>query len=227
MNDLIYDALMLGRNKSVSREEYLVYKKDKSPVSFKVQENEITFQNVMNDTSGIVHIELCSEGFAEIEVYTQDAFIELPGKVFTTDEFRSGVYEFTFTVRAGKLHAGRNYAMISFRTPVCTSCTKVVVYNQIVPVASDSTRKTIGLLCRDYLDLRLGNLFQTEWQNRALKILDNISGSDRNDLFLSLYKANVLISCERYEEAKSLIDFVSGQITRLPRTEWEIGRAHV
>lgn len=223
MNELIYDALMLGRNKFVAREEYLTAKGEKQPVSFEAQEHNLYLTNIMSDTSGIIHIKLLCEGFAEIEVFADDDFITLERKVITTDDFTDGEFPLTFTILAERLHDGRNFARIVFRTPVCTSETRIIVHNQLVAAVSDqSRRRAIASVYRDYLDLRLGNLFQTEWQERAMKALSTINGSERMDLYLSLYKANVLISMERFEEARDLIEFVSGQITKLSDHEWDL-----
>lgn len=223
MNDLVYDALMLGRNKYVAREEYLTAKGEKKPVAFEAQEHNLYLSNITSDTSGIIHLKMLEEGFAEIEVFSEDSFIILDRKVITSDDFTDGEYALTFEVKADKLHDGRNFAMILFRTPICTSQTRIIVHNQIVAAVSDQKqRRAMASVYRDYLDLRLGNLFQTEWQERALKSLADISGSDRTDLFLYLYKASVLISMERFEEAHNLIEFVSGQITKISDSEWNL-----
>lgn len=223
MNDLIYDALMLGRNKKVAREEYLTAIGDKEQVRFEAQEKNIRFSDVVNDTTGIIHLKITAPGYAEIEAYSEDPIISFEKKVVTTEEFKDSVLEFSFNVLAEKLHNGKNYARITFRNPVCSSSVNVLIDNSLrVGYAQTSSRRKIALLERSYIDLRLGNLFQTEWQEKTLTILNEVNGGNVADMFLMLYKANVLISCERYEEAESLMEFVSAQMRKLNERNWDL-----
>ena len=223
MSELIYDALMLGRNKNVAREEYLTANGDKAPFSFEAQEKSITFSNVMNDTTGIVHLKVCSEGYGEIEVYSQDLIISFERKVITTEDFKNGTMEFTFNVLSEKLHDGRNFARIVFRTPICSASVDIVVDNTIrLGLGEKSSKQKAAALCRAYIDLRLGNLFQTEWQQKTLDIIGEVNGSNVSDMFLMLYKANVLIASECMDEARHIIDFVGSQIQKLPGREWDL-----
>lgn len=223
MSDLIFDALMLGRNKKVAREEYLTAIGDKEEVRFESEEKRIRFSDVVNDTTGIIHLKICTPGYAEIEVYSEDTIISFDRKVISTEEFKDGVLEFSFNVLADKLHNGKNYSRITFRNPTCSCSVEIIVDNSVrVGYTMSSSRKKIAMLERAYIDLRLGNLFQTEWQEKTLGILNEVNGGNVTDMFFMLYKANVLISCERYSEANSLIEFVGSQMQKLPERDWDL-----
>lgn len=223
MSDLIFDALMLGRNRNVAREEYLTYIGDKNAACFEAQEKRINFSDITSDTTGIIHLKMSVPGYSEIEIYSDDRIINFDKKVITSDEFQEDGYEFSFTVIASNLHNGRNFARIIFRNPVCSCDVDIIVDNSVrIGYAGTSRRGRVASLLRSYIDLRLGNLFQTEWQEKMLDELSDVSGGDISDMFLLLYKANVLISCGRQKEAGDLIEFVGSQLQKLPTREWEL-----
>ena len=214
---------MLGRNKKVAREEYLTSLGDKEAVRFEAQEKNICFSDVVNDITGIIHLKMSVPGYAEIEVFSRDQFISFDRKVITSDDFKDGICEFSFTVIAQALHNGKNFARITFRTPVCAAQTDIVVDNSVrVGYAQTNSRRKLALLERTYIDFRLGNLFQTEWQEKSLEILGEVNGGNVYDMFLMLYKANVLISCGRMSEADSLMEFVWEQMQKLKERNWDL-----
>ncbi|MCF0142740.1 MAG: hypothetical protein HUJ75_05125, partial [Parasporobacterium sp.] len=61
----------------------------------------------------------------------------------------------------------------------------------------------------------LRTISREEWAERTEKLLADINGSDSDELFLTLYKAQYLIGSERFEEAKALIEFISTQLNKL------------
>ena len=214
---------MLGRNKKVAREEYLTSIGDKSAFCFESQEKNIILTDISEDTTGIVHLKVTSEGYGEIEVYSEDRMIGFDRKVVTTDEFTDGTLDFSFKILAASLHSGKNFGRIVFRTPVCRTQVNITVDNSLrLGFSEKSAREKTAALCRAYVDLRLGNLFQTEWQEKTLGIIGDVNGGNVADMFLMLYKANVLISMERYTEAKNLIEFVGIQMQKLPERNWDL-----
>ncbi len=214
---------MLGRNKNVAREEYLAAKNEKEPADFEVKETTLYLSDVTSDANGVIHLGMSKPGFLEIESFCQDAFISFDKKVINTDDFTDEGYVFLFTVKAKKLHNGKNFARITFRTPRKSVHVDVIVHNNIyVSFANGSSKDIRVKLCRDYIDLRTGKLFQTEWQEKTEALLASVSGNDAGELYLILYRANVLIAAGRYEEAKNLIEFTASQMSKLTEKNWEL-----
>ena len=223
MTDLIYDALMLGRNKNIAGEEYLCAAGKKPGAFFAAKEDSLYFSDIENDMTGIIHLVMKEKGYAEIEIYCIDRFIETGSRVITTDEFEEDEANVIFCIKADRLHAGRNFARITFRTPQCSCSVDIVIQNGVISGRSYHTeRAKLAQLCDTYLDLRIGSLFQTEWQERSLEIIGDINGSSPIDLCLLLYKANILIADEKYQEADYLIEFAAAQIPKLPNKNWDL-----
>ncbi|MGI6071636.1 MAG: DUF5717 family protein [Lachnospiraceae bacterium] len=223
MNDLLYDALMLGRNKDVAREEFLSARGKKAPVLCNTKETNLYFSDILEDTTGIIHFQLENEGYAEMEVCCGDDFIVFDRKVISTDDFQNGAFDFTFTVKAANLHNGKNFGRIIFRNPVMNISVDIIVHNKIrVSFGGGNFKTVFARICRDYINLRTGKIFRGEWQDTTEKLLKNIGGGDAEELFLILYRVSVLLAMERREEAGNLIEFVSGQLQKLGESHWDL-----
>ncbi len=161
MDNLLYDALMLGRNKEVAREEYLAATGEKLPAQFRAVENEIELTGRTDEMTGVIHLELVVPGYLEIECYCESNTISFEKKVITTEEFTDGSFEFEFMVDGTALHTGRNFARIEFRTVRDTESVCVCIDNRIrAGLGRPREKNRIAALTRDYLDLRCGSLFQ-------------------------------------------------------------------
>ncbi len=216
MDNLLYDALMLGRNKEVAREEYLAATGEKLPAQFRAVKNEIELTGRTDEMTGVIHLELVVPGYLEIECYCESNTISFEKKVITTEEFTDGSFEFEFMVDGTALHTGRNFARIEFRTVRDTESVCVCIDNRIrAGLGRPREKKRIAALTRDYLDLRCGSLFQEEWQEKTKELLSEVNGSDTEDIFLLLYRANLLVSEGKNDEAREIISFAGQQLAKL------------
>ena len=210
---------MLGRNKKVAIEEYMVSAKEKEPAAFEAEEKDIYIRDCISDTEGSARLKLTAPGYLEIEVFSPDNALCPEKKVITSEDFKNNIYDLKFRIRSKFLHNGKNFSKIVLRTPTCTQEVNVVLDNKIrTGMGGMSYRKIFSEMCRDYIDLQTGKLFQGEWLEKYMKLLDGINGSDVPDLFLLLFKANVMISAGMSAEAKNLIDFTASQMRRLPES---------
>lgn len=214
---------MLGRNKKTAIEEYMVSSGAKEPAAFEAEKKEICICDCLSDTQESVRIRLTAPGYLEIEVFSAGSAICPERKVITTDEFTDGVYDLGFRIRSGFLHNGKNFAKIVLRTPTQSQTIKIILDNKIRTGSGGTAyKKIVAGMCRDYLDLQIGRLFQGDWQEKYTELLKNINGSDITDLFLLLFKVNVLSGQGRGEEAGNLLSFVAAQMRKLPEVPPEL-----
>ena len=223
MNNLLYNALMLGRNKEVENEEFLVAEEKKEPAAFKVIEEKIDIPEVIEDTPFTVHLELVKEGYLEIEVFCVDDIIQLERKIITTEDFADNKFEFKLVFLGNKIHNGMNFTELIFRTSNQEFKIPVTVDNRIKLVNGIDVEKQISVtLTKNYLDFRLNRIPQKEWIRRGLELLDNITGNDRKALFWMLYKAQLYIADGRDYEALNILEYVEEQLPKLLKPDYEL-----
>ncbi len=223
MGELLYDALMLGRNKKVAEEEYLVAREEKKPARFELSAKKLDLKDVVSDRDCSVTLVLKVPGYLEIEVTTDDRFISFEKNIITSDDFTDGKCEFRFTVKAAGVHNGMNFGRITFRTMYLRARFDITVNNKIRTFGGGSTGRDIYAgLAENYLELRLGRISPQEWQQKGFKLLYDINGDGPEEIFFMLSKAHIYITVERYEDAKALIEYVASLLVRLPKLEPEL-----
>lgn len=213
MKDLIYNALMLGRNKKLAREEFLVYSGEKEPASFSVPETELLYEDVLNDVNASILVHMENEGYEEISIECGDPFIKLENHYASTDESKDGNVEIPFTIVASRLHNGKNFAKINLSTFRQSIDVFVTVNNRIsVKAKKVNPKKIFADITNGYLLFRMGRITQKTWTEETLRSLEIINGNGPEDLFLMLYKAHISKIADQSGEAGNLIEYVSGQI---------------
>lgn len=223
MNNLLYNALMLGRNKEVENEEFLVAGGIKEPAAFKVLEEKIDVQEVINDTPFTLHIEIVKEGYLEIDIFCPDDIIAVEKRVITTADFEDGKCEYRVIFLSDKLHNGKNFSEMILRTSNQEIKIPISIDNKIrVFRGADTDKKIAAALTKNYLDLRMGKISREQWIRKDYALLDNITGGDSKSLFWMLYKAQIYLADERAEEAANILEYVEEQIPKLIEPDYEL-----
>ncbi|MBQ9032921.1 MAG: hypothetical protein IJ106_15955 [Parasporobacterium sp.] len=223
MSELLYDALMLGRNKKVAAEEYQVATGRKQSAAFSTKEEQINISNVISDGEFSVHLFQTVPGYIEIEVFCEDNFLIFDRKVINTDEFQNGQFEFKFMLISDRLHNGRNCTAISFRTSSQTIEVPVNIDNRIrVRIGEGNPRERIFRLMKSLLKLQIGQSEQWEWAKESQELLNEIPGEDEVSLYLMLYKAQVFITGGDDVHARNYIEHVGTQIPKLEKKNYDI-----
>ncbi len=216
MSSLLYEALMLGRNKKIENEEFLVATGKKGIASFSTIEECVIISDVVSDGEYCIHLHQDVQGYMEIEPYCGDNFITFDKRIITSEEFTDREFEFRFTVLSGKLHNGRNYTNIVFKSSGQRVEVPVVIDNKIVIRLSDvNPKEKLFQIQRTYLNLQMGKIEQGQWEQESLELLSDIPGDGGNSLCLMLFRAQVHITRKEYEFAKNYIEYVATQIPKL------------
>ena len=197
---------MLGRNKKVAEEEYLVASGLKEPASFSVTEEEIHLESVFKDKVFILHIKPENEGSLEILANCVDPFVQFESRLIPLEG--NEIKEVPVRILADKLHNGKNFARIALRTPYQEIIIPVTVENRIkVRITGKEPRKLETDLTRSYLDMRMGLIPEARWQEDVLLKLDPISGNTVQDLSFMLVKAHICIMSSRSRQARNIIEY--------------------
>ncbi len=221
MSDLLQSALKLGRNKNIAREEYMVAMNKKEPASFAVMPSSVELSGLTGDTETVIHIAITQNGYMEIEAFCPDDFISLSRRVITSDVFPGGSYDFPITIVESKLHGGKNYSCITFETASQEIKVPIVIDVPVRIRLDDYNPKEIFTrLAKVYFDFRKGLMDSTEWAEKSLEIIGSVDGTDRQSMFLMLFKAQLHIETETYVEAASLLEYMAELIQKMPYTDY-------
>lgn len=223
MDNLLYNALMLGRNKDVENEEFLVAQGTKKPAAFKVMQNNIEVEEVTSDTFIEVDLEQTMPGYFEMEIYAPDDILVPEKKILTSEDFIEDKFKLIVKIPVERVHNGKNFTRLYFRSSNQEIELPVVINNRIrVSEGGDARKKLLIELEENYLSLRMNKLTSSEWVIKDLKLLENFSGADAGSLFIMLYKAQLYIMNGDMEKAHDIMDFVAEQLPKLTKPDYEL-----
>ncbi|MCQ2513273.1 MAG: DUF5717 family protein [Lachnospiraceae bacterium] len=223
MNDILERALMLGQNKKIAEEEFLVATGEKEPASFSVAPDMIALSNLTEDSYVKMSLKLDNPGYLELEVSVPDSFLKLGKRIITSDDFEDGVLYFPVVVQESKLHAGKNYSSITFRSSNQEIQVPVMVNIKVKSILDgENPKKKWSKLLRLYIDYKVGNIEPYDWMERSNEIIGNIDGNEINDMYLMLYRAHIFIELEQYTNAANILEFMAEQISKMTTPDYEL-----
>lgn len=214
LKELMYKALMMGRNKKIAEEEFLVAASQKEAARFSAAEGEIFFSDVFKDKEGCIHINFENEGYLEVYTSCDAPFIRMDQSSVTTDAAKENTAAAGFCILAKELHNGKNFARIVLRTSSQKTEIPVTVNNRIaINIPGRSPKEALIKLEGEYLDFRIGHTSLEVWRARSFNIIGPGSGNSPEDLFLMLYKAHVNVICQDTADPENIIEYVSSQLS--------------
>ncbi len=220
MSELLQSALKLGRNKNIAREEYMVAMGKKEPASFDVLPASIELTNLSGDTQVSLHLSITGSGYMEIEAYCPDDFVSLSRRVITSDVFPGGFYDLSVTILENRLHPGKNFTCISLGTASQEIRIPVTVEVPIRIALDPSSPKQLYIdLAKVYFNFRKGLMDSAEWARQSLALIGEVNGTDRQSMFLMLYRAQLHIEVEEYVDAANLLEYMAELLQKLPKPD--------
>jgi len=224
MASLLHDALLLGRNKEVAREELLVAEGKKEPASFTAELETIDIVDIFGDARMTIPLRQTEEGYLEIEVLSNDEFIGIERRVISSSDFRDNRFELPYKIIESKLHRGKNFGSITLQTSLQKITIPVTVNIRVrIKIGDSAFYHILPRLTKEYIKFRMGRIDADEWVAVSEEIIGSVDGNDEKSMFLMLYKAQLFITVKRYEDAKNIIEFMAEQIPKLKKVNYELG----
>ena len=215
------------KNSKVSPEnvdEFLVACGQKVPMTFDLEERHDRYFGVKENIKGEIEITRSTWGFIDIEVSSDADFVSVEKDHITNDFFLGSIFTMNYYVHKEKMHAGKNFARISFGYRNChkeiiveaTSVEEGVVLEH----KSHEKNMLILSLCRDYENFRLRRMTVGAWSEATLIGLDNLLGYGVDENTILLYKALVYITNKQKQEALWIISDLKRLIEDKRSVNW-------
>ena len=216
MPDLLQSALELGRNKNIAKEEYAVVTEKKEAAEFTVFTESIELVDNGEELTSSVQLALTKNGYLEIEVYCPDDFLVLSRRVITSEVFTLNAFELPIRFQRDRLHPGKNFTRITFSTAAQEVYVPVSIEVPVRTRLDDYEPKKAQLeLANLYYDFRKHLMDSTDWARESLKVIGPVNGTDRQAMFLMLFKAQLHIELEQYTDAAGLLEYVSELLQKI------------
>lgn len=205
----VYRGLCTGKESQQNVEEFLLEIKKKQKVEFLLEENEIRIHNPKEDVEYKIVINRNGWGFSTLEVETDCDFIVIEKETIRDEDFLGNCYRLPFYIAKEALHGGKNFGVIRLFNAYVSLSVTVSVHCQSVSMKVPGRRRYKNHLTMElmqyYEAFRSKQINATTWMQETEKIIDRLAEADDRDLNTKLFRAQLLITQERYNEADWLL----------------------
>ncbi len=203
----LYDNMRTWSLDEQALEEFLVGIKLKEKLFLTVDQDKISYKNIMEDGKGRLDITKNTWGYATIRIDTQGDFLHVTQKHLTTDDFIGNHYHLEYFVKKDRLHAGNNYGKILIATPYETLTIDLCVHQQVEKDAFFGSKGLIaGQGLKDYLLCLSGKMEVDVWMEKATQCVKKLRELEPNNEYYMLLQAHIYLRGRRDEEARWILE---------------------
>ncbi len=217
---LCYRGLSERDGSGQNVEEFLIAMNKKKPIEYLVSESRPVWEAPFEVAEESVNIIRNGWGYTYLEVMTEGAFLFTEKTVITEDDFLGNHFNLPVYIDGAQLHGGKNFGKITFKNAYQMFSVPVVVCKnekKILGKTRKNARKAHILeLIELYQDFRLKKITSATWIKKTIKIIDKLVAVDEKDAATRLFQAQMLITCERYNEAGWILEHVGDLIQGVP-----------
>lgn len=201
-----YKGLSAVKGNEHNVEEFLLEINKKKPVEYIPEETQIKIEDPLQQTRYALVINRNGWGYTNLRIETEGEFLSVEEDTVSDSSFLGNIYRIYYYVDFEKLHAGNNYG-----------CIRLVQQHQTIPipvtvVVHTTGRKALGIhkekerltveMMEYYQAFRLKKISTKTWMTETNKLLNRMTELDDKDITYKLFQAQILLTEERYNEAK-------------------------
>lgn len=191
-------------------EEFLLAINKKQPIEYIPEREVITLDNPEGIVEEYINISRNGWGYTVLEAKTDSDFISFEKNHITDNDFLGNYLSFPVRINPDNLHGGTNYGKITLYNTFTSFDIKVVVNMDVV--TKNELSKHLELQRAQYDMLTFYEAFRNHkidldaWIAETTRVVDRMLALDDKDLSARLFKAQLLMTEERYNEAKWILD---------------------
>ncbi|MBD5465396.1 MAG: hypothetical protein HDR22_06205 [Lachnospiraceae bacterium] len=211
-----YEGLSKYKGNQQNMEEFLLAIHKKQPMEYSFDQPAAEFEGVEGKQQEFLVIERNGWGYSRLFVRAEGAFLQLEKEELSEADFLGNRCRLPYYIDAEKLHEGHNVGKICLLGPLLSLEYPVTVKNQKHFGKEFSYRwemKKLTLqLFQLYVDFRIQKLSEAVWMKSTKEVVDNMLGLNTSNIEARLFQAQLLITEEKFNEAKWVLQHVEDMI---------------
>ena len=210
-----YTGLSRFVGNSANMEEFLVESNKKTQIQYQIDIEGFSMEDVFDNIEKTITISKEGWGYTELQVMVQGEFISTQEQRLFSDDFVAGVCHLDFTVDATKLRSGKNEGKII----ICDTRTRLEIPVTVMMTRGNAKlarmkevrRLTLEQL-QNYIDLKFQRISLDVWAKKAEQNIEELLDMIPNNLLQKLNQVQILLTRERFQEAKWYLDQLDEEI---------------
>lgn len=204
----LYRGLTSRGSSSAQMEEFLVGIGKKKCNRFFPDKTRQTFITAGIPFYDEIKIEKSEWGYLNIQVSTDQPFIELSATSIRGGDFNGKHFIFRYRILPEKMHEGRNMASIVFETVDQRFEVEIIAAAEQVyekENEKDSRRVVELQLEQQFLSYRLGRTERSAWMKTSVSIISAYIEKHSEEIWFRLYLAYIYFICKENESAQDVM----------------------
>lgn len=208
-----YRGLSVYPGNEQNVEEFLIQINKKQQVEFLVEEKEVLLEMGMYDSSYHVmerEIEIVRNGwgYTVLNVECDGDFLFMEKNCLTENDFLGNRCRLPVYIDSNVCRQGKNFGrVVLYNSHVMITIPVTVRVGESGRTDRSARRITVQLM-EFYQAFRMKKISSSTWLKETTKLVDKLIGMDEQNVPARLFQAQLLISEERYNEAKWILDHV-------------------
>ncbi len=200
-------------------EEFLIEVSKKTPIIYSFDIEGFLLEDVQDSIVKSVVVTKSGWGYSCVHIWVNGDFISTDRQLLNSEDFINNECNFNIYIDASKLHDGVNSGSVVF-SDACNEYT--IPFDILIeeePEKRTDNRKQRQALCNlanGYVDMRLNRLTMTQWISKFEKELKVFLELDEDSILFNLYRVQLLITKERFNEAKWYLDMLEQRLSKEP-----------
>lgn len=222
----LYDGLKGRPNRQNALEEFLIALGAKKAVELSANTSVRNFEKTETSVEPVIQVQRSTWGYVRFEVRADGEFIEIPQKVFTSDDFTEDVCQVPYRINRAGLHQGKNLGavwIVSLRQKLCIPV-EVQVGDEEKIRAGYGRKEAFGKYLELRLEYELGLYGEALMQNQLKQQLEVIKGQFGESLAVKLCEADVACLEGDTQEAEKLLSACQDEVLAVKKYSPEYER---
>lgn len=198
-------------------EEFLIEANKKTPIIYSFDIEGFLMEDIQDSTVKSIVITKSSWGYSCVHIWIKGDFLSTDRQTLTSEDFVDNKCNFNIYIDASKLHDGVNSGAVIFSDACNTYTIPFDILIEEEPERRTDNRRERMALCsmvNSYVDMRLNRLTEAQWMIRFEKELKVLLDLDEDSILFNLYRVQLLIAKERFNEAKWYLDMIEQRLSK-------------
>lgn len=205
-----YKSLSKYQGNEQNMEEFLLSINKKQIVTYTPHTYQLEYENVTEIMANEIMLTKNGWGYTFLRVETEGDFLSVENSFLASENFLGNYCKPVFYIHPEGLHNGNNYgkvifsnSYVSFEVKICVKQKKSVTRS--VRERRERQRLVVSLM-EYYQAFRTKQISSSAWLKETSRIVDKMLLNDETDTVARLFQAQILITENRVNEAKWVLD---------------------
>lgn len=212
----IYKGLAKDFLNQQNVEEFLIEIKKKQQIEYLPGTTEITLSDPVDVREETISITKNGWGYVSLSIFVEGDFLTIEKERLTEDEFLGNLCNLSIYIYADKLHEGNNYGKVHFQYAYGGFDVPVTVRRKSANRENHYFKeKELTLqLMNQYMEFRMNLVNISAWIAQTSETVGKLVHLYEHNPVYRLFQAQLLITRERYNEAKWVLDHAEEMILK-------------